>query len=94
MTISSRFAASVGRLFRNLIDHKWYIAEAEKQVISTVVVNPIGNRVNAYLRAHLYDSDDRHIGDAYKCRDGHEYLKTHDRIYVYDPSTDSFKVAS
>lgn len=99
MAITDRFGRAIGKLFRNLQDYKWYAAEAGKAASSIYVTNAYGRKVEAYLRAHLHipkkDSQGRiisedHIGNAYRCDDGHEYLTTGDGSYRYDPQTDSW----
>jgi len=89
--ITSKFSEAMGKIFRNLEDPKWYTAETQKQVISMAVISPLGHRAVAYLRYHFYDGKE-HIGDAYHCKDGHEYLRINQKVYTYNPDTDSFAV--
>lgn len=92
MAISDGVARNIGKLLRNLSDPKWYAAEGAKLTTNIVVINKIGNSVNAYLRAHLYDGR-QHIGDVYRCGDGHEYMDVNGQQYRYDPSSNTWQNA-
>ncbi|MGY3213956.1 hypothetical protein [Mucilaginibacter sp. HD30] len=80
---------ALGELVGNLKKTDWWLKQAASQGASIFVYNPIGNRVVAYIKGHVFH-EDRHVGDAYHCADGHEYLKVHDKTYRYNPDTDSF----
>lgn len=91
---SAAMSNAIGRLLRNLNNPKWVATEGAKSAITTFVVNPAGQKVSASIMHHLHHEDehgnDIHIGDAYKCTDGHEYMVTASGTYRHDKASDSW----
>ena len=102
MPVSRAMGESIGKLFANLRDHKFYAAEIGKQTMSIVVLGPAAKKTVAYCKAHLFgpDRDEsgraiqrHHIADVYRCDDGHEYIHQNGESYRYDTRTDSWTTA-
>ncbi len=93
MPVAQQTANAIGRLIRNLRNPVWVASEAAKNAISQIVVNPVGQQVYAYLRAHLFEPEhdhqgrvirQHHVADVYRCADGHDYIYHNGTTYRYD----------
>lgn len=98
MPVTQKLSNAIGKLLRNITNPQWYVAEGSKQAVSIVVLNPLGQRVNAFLFGHLYHPEtdkfgqvkQHHVADVFKCDDNHEYLRHGGSYYRYDPRTNTW----
>ncbi len=84
--------AALGRLFRNLRNPQFLAAQAAETAMSIYVLNPLGQKVIAYFKRHVFDGEAK-IGEVYGDNHGNEYLHANGKTYRYDSASDTWTTA-
>ena len=50
---------ALGKLFKNVQKPQWYFSQAAQAVVTIYVINPLGQKVWAYLKGHLHLHDEK-----------------------------------
>ncbi|GGH07714.1 hypothetical protein [Mucilaginibacter phyllosphaerae] len=80
---------ALARLLGKLETEEFYFNQLSGYAVSKFVINPAGNKATAWFKGHVLHRNVQ-IGELYHCPDGHEYIHTNGKTYLYDPSTDNF----